>query len=475
MPGVLSVHRVPAEVLALVFGDVCVELDPSDRAFRFACNQLASVSSVWRSVALSTPSFWRTLLIECSTPHEYLDLFLIRSSARPILVVFSALQSARVAGDLPLDRLLFASAGRIIHTIHRWIALELYVDYKFALAPLAALFIPLRAPSLRFLSVTCRAFNFNPDSPLFAPGPLLFGGLLGGLKYLSLDGVPLPWPSLSPLPHLVHLSLFFIPREAWPTIAQFLGLLASSPSLSELRLHCVGFAGQPPVDLQPAVFSHIRHIQLGFDIHALPSTPSLYRMLACVRFPRLARLRLEFMNGLAVKRFLQSPLTFSAIHLGFSGACGDSGRMRAVYARVSGVLTLDVRTTQARSSLLDALGVCTPEDGGVPFPSLETLCVRLPDWRALHAVLRSRSALGSRPIQTVRADIPSAADVAAPRVGSVLALYPTARGTISPVAPYVFDSELPACRSVESMVLLDWILTPPPLPPCRLSVSSFSV
>lgn len=446
----LTCPYFPPELLSAIFRLVCSEHDPTLRVFRLACYRLSHVCQYWRVVACAEPYLWRTLMVDESTSPEYLDAFLHYSRQRPIAVAFAVFREYFPA---PIDicESLIASATRLLPSLPRWAALELYIDDKYIMDQLTAFFTKQRVPHLRFLSITCRASDLDPKARLFCPGPLLFGGNLRRLEHVALYGVALPWALILPMPLIVDLTLDGIAMSSWPTYSMFVRLITHSSSLRRICLSGVGFSGNLPSS--PILVDHVIHLDLSFGFGTLNSERTLFLMLSVVHFTHLECLGLSFIDTAAVSAFLTTSLAFRSHRVCLEGVCSDVDCARSIYARLSGVHSLDLR--RGHPAMVTALKPCGLPPGAFPLSALICLILYKPDWRALLDVLRCRASFG------------------ATRFGLLQCSLPITHSRLTYAVPHVAQSELPDYLDVLRLIgAFEWLSLPLPENPLTISLYS---
>ncbi|KAJ7729354.1 hypothetical protein B0H16DRAFT_1734291 [Mycena metata] len=396
---------LPPEVMSNIFRHVCLVHDRTLRLFRQACYQLSHVCRGWRDIVRGDPSFWQTLVIDETTSSQYLDDFMRYSRQCAIVVAFALFR-----GPPPrrFSDALLASAVHTLPSLHRWVALEFYIDDRGTLDALTTFFANRRAPRLRFFAATSRTFDFAPVVRPSPDPPLLFAEDIHQLEHVVLDGVPFLRPLLSPMQRLVSLSLDSIPPSSWPTFHAFVQLVTLSPGLRSVSLNSVGFTGRPPS--LPVVVHHVVRLDLSFGFGPLDSDRSTLLMLAALSFQHLNFLRLSFRNTAAVVDLLNASLAFSTRRVCVEGVCSDISVARSLYFRVAGVVSLDL--CHGHPDMVAALAPCESPAGDIPLPTLDSLDLYAPDWSALLPVLAHRASYGARSIDLLQCTVP----LRAPRV-----------------------------------------------------------
>ncbi|KAJ7740550.1 hypothetical protein B0H16DRAFT_1728912 [Mycena metata] len=441
---------LPPEILGYIFRLVCSEHDPTLRQFRAACIRLSHVNRYWRAVACAEPSLWRTLVVDDTTPPGYLDAFIEYSGHRPIAVAFALIRVFSPASRSPYCAPLVASAIRILSSLHRWEALELYIDHRDTMDALVSLFTDLRAPRLRYVSLTCREFSLTPTPTSHASPTSLFGPTLHSIRHITLDGVMLPPALASPMPLLVDLALDGIPSPFWPTYHAFIRLVAQSPSLRRICLNCVGFTGAPPVS--STLVSHILHFDISFGFGTLECGRSTLVLLASLVFSDLDSLRMAFRNTRAAAAFAATSIVFNARRVCLEGPCTDILVVRSIMARLHHVAALDL--CHGHSAMLAALKPAHTVDSAIPLPSVASLRLYEPDWVALLDALASRASASQTGIKELQCCIP--------RVRSYLKC----------TVPHVSYSDFPAFQQVLCLVdTFAWF--EPTLPDNPLLISKY--
>ncbi|KAJ7041005.1 hypothetical protein C8F04DRAFT_1253508 [Mycena alexandri] len=391
---------LPLEVLSLIFFHFGTFYDPTLLVFRWACCSVSLVSRLWRSVANSEPSFWRTINVGPSTSMDHLAAFLVYSANRSIAVSFSVFKAGRVNWK-EVRPLLLASATFLLPSVHRWVALELFVDDIPTHDALVELLSPAPSPrpSLLFLACSCYAFDLNPIGRLFFPKSPVLGGLFHSLRYLLFSHVAVPWSTLPPMPRLLHLSMHSC---SWPNASRFLDFLQASPDLRTLSLSGVGFTGVVPTRV--VILPALVRLRVSFKSGHLFAPPTLLSILSCMGFPMLADLTLKFVGASSVHDFLDTSLSFRSPLVRLEGVCGRVDRMASIYSRLSDVSSLDLR--RADPDMLLALRLPGSTPNVAVLHRLTTLLLYSPSWAPLLSTLDARRALGASRLSLLQCDHP---------------------------------------------------------------------
>jgi hypothetical protein len=126
------------------------------------------------------------------------------------------------------------------------------------------------------------------------------------LTSIRLQGVPLPWLFLHPLPDLVSLALHNILLCSWSSFSSFVGLLQVSPALRHLSFGGISFLNVPASPVHYS-FPSINTLLLDFWLDFVGRLSLLLATLLCLQFPHLRQLDLG-LRGLAPLRDFLSPL-----------------------------------------------------------------------------------------------------------------------------------------------------------------------
>ncbi|KDQ16865.1 hypothetical protein BOTBODRAFT_218141 [Botryobasidium botryosum FD-172 SS1] len=217
-------HRLPDEILALLFDHVVGAADSSEPWYRRLV-VLSAVSTSWRRTALGFPALW--CRAPSNIPLPLIDLFMERSALLPLDLEYDTNGAASDSQHL-------AAFSR--HS-YRWRSVHIKNVEVQNLE--AATRDP--APSLKALHLQSSAAGSDRGKSLAA----IFAGHSPMLRTLILDGVyiPLACSVYRDLTVLIISNIHFRQREA---IHKFLEMLSiTSPGLEELGLHFLMFSVGP--------------------------------------------------------------------------------------------------------------------------------------------------------------------------------------------------------------------------------------
>ncbi|EJT98689.1 hypothetical protein DACRYDRAFT_24280 [Dacryopinax primogenitus] len=280
---ICAISKLPPELLLHVCALGTLEHFSFPILFSHVCH-------LWRTLALSTPQLWTTIVLSKSyddlLPPSYIHSILERGRAGPL--------------DLRLDVGVYRKgavadeagavwrAGIILDTVEpcatRWRSLELSLPSAFDLEDFLLRTLP-RAQSLEKLVLHRADHNRlrspNPQQPLQA----LY---LPRLRYFQIDGFPLPGGvQRSTLIALRELHVLSIPVDFQPTATEWLDLLRGMTQLRLLAL--VGAIRRTAsCDLAPTEVVPLPLLS-KLDISHTPITPALY-FLSHLQAPALQSL-----------------------------------------------------------------------------------------------------------------------------------------------------------------------------------------
>ncbi|KAJ7084627.1 hypothetical protein B0H15DRAFT_888246 [Mycena belliarum] len=254
------IRRLLPELLSLVFTH---SFDDSTffigRPRSYEHYAVAAVSSHWRQVALSTPSFWTKFSVSLRGGDgalQILQMCLQRSKGFPLTI--------NLRTDI-VSRGPFRAGiiQQLIEHSERWFKVSLPLDPE-----LLELLSPIRGrlPSLQIMSVIIPSKNHSAavgntmlNADAFESAPKLHS-----LSLYSVTGA-MGLPRL-PLAQVERL-MFTIART---NDANFKDIVARSPNIRKLTCHCSTHLGySPPTRTVPVLLSELRAIELKFSDIAL--------------------------------------------------------------------------------------------------------------------------------------------------------------------------------------------------------------
>ncbi|KAJ7444615.1 hypothetical protein B0H11DRAFT_2291182 [Mycena galericulata] len=353
------IDALPVEILAYIFvlgtheqaDDECQPIFDSDSVKTPLV--YASVSHLWRSVALNTPALYTSL---CITPdllrdigngEEFLDLtpiqaYLALSRTYLLDILIDARDQDWDFQDDADDAYTAPFSPAHMHTaltlllphLARWRSLciltDVYAPMHAALRPFEAHLAAYGAPHLQTLRLMrCDAYAAHaPFSPVEDDREVFLAmmnenaaaPLLPALRHLSLRGVPAAWGPLASVlapassesaseSALRTLELAYHPRPAQPTVPELAALLAAAPRLARLTLNGSG----PRVDSASASLFSASNFNPSYSSSNANSAstaghqPDTSRAL--LSLPALKALTLGYTStasGLSVLRLLSS-------------------------------------------------------------------------------------------------------------------------------------------------------------------------
>ncbi|KAJ7042092.1 hypothetical protein C8F04DRAFT_1078271 [Mycena alexandri] len=237
------VGGLPNEILAKVF-EAGRDLDvPGAQHFEVLASH---VVSMWREIAITTPSLWSILEVSPSTSSDKLKTYIARAKACSLELRFNFAQEVWVP-----DQFVWET---ILPTVDQWRSLVISTGPdESALYTTLAHLESLRASLLEEISIK------RGDSSSMAPATGGHHGFLNSahcfhagaplLKILRLEGTYLSsnWP---PLTSISTLDLHHLRRSTRPSWNRFRDLLVSSLQLSSLSIYGDVVAGKPGSNLE---------------------------------------------------------------------------------------------------------------------------------------------------------------------------------------------------------------------------------
>ncbi|KZT60128.1 hypothetical protein CALCODRAFT_507102 [Calocera cornea HHB12733] len=246
------------------------------------------VCRLWRSLALSTPALWGTILLSRSfddlLPPSYINGVLSRGQGMPV--------------DLKLDVGMYRKgcdeagavwrAGIILETVEphaeRWRSLEMSVPSAFDLEEFLRRVLP-RAAGLEKLVIHRSDHQRLKQSKA---DPMMEPIHLPRLRHFQIDGFPLPTcVRRETLATVIELQILSVPSELRACATDFLPILRSMRRLQSLSLvQCI--QRSPPASLPPAEPIHLPQLHT-LDLSHNPIYPEQH-MLEHLRVPALKNL-----------------------------------------------------------------------------------------------------------------------------------------------------------------------------------------
>ncbi|KAI0054071.1 hypothetical protein FA95DRAFT_35836 [Auriscalpium vulgare] len=258
-----SIHRLPIEILAHIFGIAGMKgwqslgLQPSR-----ITTQLSMVCHHWRQVALGFPNLWSTIYLHDGAIYDFqfATLCLERSKHAPLSIIISTLfRGAQIAN-------FFAPYSSRIHEI------SILVPFKYSSSNVPLYLLStcaFQAPKLQTLRL-CTAMWGSMECPTL---PTLFGGDIPNVTHLQVESFS-SWPGHS-FTGLTHLALGSQSQyDVRPPMDAFLDFLEANPRLEELLLDDAGPVDGLQIDRKVA----LPHLRLAYFITTLPERG----MPACV-------------------------------------------------------------------------------------------------------------------------------------------------------------------------------------------------
>ncbi|KAJ7040021.1 hypothetical protein C8F04DRAFT_1178374 [Mycena alexandri] len=263
LPGAMG--RVPVELWAYVVRELLdVELEEDTTFLRYldARETVRLVHSDLAAIVNGSPEFWTKMLINCSTPPDYI--------ARHVACVRDRAMSVHIMlePDLLYDLV--------------WTQISLYCTADVFLLAALRILGPISAPNTDYLLFSCASCNYTDLSTptachrLLVNPPTLFNGDLPLLTKLRAVSSTV----------FGYLEIQDVPKIVWPSVDQFVSTLTASAALKELILWGGGVVIVPGVTLQLFTVSGLAVLSVFYT----DSTKSVLTALAPGSYPALVEL-----------------------------------------------------------------------------------------------------------------------------------------------------------------------------------------
>ncbi|RDX40363.1 hypothetical protein OH76DRAFT_1423746 [Lentinus brumalis] len=293
---VVTIHRLPNEVLIAIFKEVLVSSQRRDafrledrehallayqrrNTYRLANRQdarvdtstlimLTHVCQKWRHVALAYPLFWTRV----DGQHRgQLDTFIERSQNAPLSLYLHT-------GVSNLHDIVLSTASRL----KRLDLTALDVDGEEE--SMWSILSTIQAPVLEcFTLSTCNSF---PDPTVPVTRTFLFNQTSLSLKALAIYQLP-PWALANDFPLLTHLYIALTDDAPYP-ISGILDVLRAAPRLQYIHLSAVPGC-EDVLDLgNPVPLLHLRSLVINSSY-----MDNAFQMLSALSLPRHAYVRLD--------------------------------------------------------------------------------------------------------------------------------------------------------------------------------------
>ncbi|KAJ7438326.1 hypothetical protein B0H11DRAFT_2254766 [Mycena galericulata] len=393
-----SAYSLPPEIWELVFCAFFHEMRRGSRQFARARGLLSLVSSSWRILINSIPWMWRTLDVVHDTSRTVISAFVLRSTDRPIDIVFSHTSSPFHAVRDDEALVLASSARQLAGASDRWSSVSIRSSYVPTIRNLLSVFQFVSAPSLESISFhnTTRYTYWLGDLSFTSPF-VVFPHGCPLLHTLDLCGVAIDWSSLAPLPALQTLSIRDIPECSWPTQNAVLHVIRSSPVLRVLVLRAMGCVGVHEPSTPPVSVDCLAVLDLSFEWSTTQQPSSLRNLLLRLRFPVLQQVTVYFYDSEGASDFSAAGLLFVCHALHLRGAVSRLASLQLMGC-FSGVSSLHLGS---QGGFILSLGEQLP-GSSLPFsPGLAVLRVHPGNWDVLDKCIKGRMALGVAPIRRV--------------------------------------------------------------------------
>ncbi|KAJ7491134.1 hypothetical protein FB451DRAFT_632478 [Mycena latifolia] len=291
---------LPNEILAKIFELGRESNTPGGQHFEVL---VSHVTSVWRTVAINTPSLWNVLEIGPSKSSRTLATYVSRTKTCSLDLHFDLMQGVWVPDQSVWDV--------ILPTVDQWRSLQISVGPNdAALYSTLAHLEPFRASLLEEIIIT-RGSSTTVSEPT---GPLRnslrsFQGGAPRLNKLHLEG-PYLFSSWPPLTHLSTLYLHQLRRSERPSWRTFRELLTSSLRLSLLSIHGDVVYGKPPPDDFEIAMPQLRSLRIR---GTTPMGNRASDLLLTISAPYLACLTLYDMVFTDLEPFLSGFQLFHSV------------------------------------------------------------------------------------------------------------------------------------------------------------------
>lgn len=329
-----TIHELPTELLILIFfhgsaSDASAPILPSFKPFPLS---ISRVCNLWRSIVLSNPRLWTTVVSSHHVPYfPILKLQLQRAGNHPLnlFVDFDTpltwspgdlnnllpperhghsiekdeygVNDWLTDADIARIRLQFLILGRRIRTFH--LCSDVYANIFVALSSLPLVISPdtpdvsalekqIR-PDLEELSVQYRGFDgFTRGDGVFLN---INDGFASNLRRLNLGTLGLPWATTGgSLNSLTTLELSNATVRPWLTISALRSILLPNNTLKILSLNNVlPVSHQDEWDLRWPADEVVTFLALRKLVLVRENTDSLEALLQRLRLPALRHLELD--------------------------------------------------------------------------------------------------------------------------------------------------------------------------------------
>ncbi|KAF8191545.1 hypothetical protein K438DRAFT_2018292 [Mycena galopus ATCC 62051] len=220
---IARIGTLPNEILAKIFESGRDSNIPGGERFEILASH---ITTVWREVAINTPSLWSILEIAPHKSAQMLATYVARAKACSLHLRFNFQEEVWVP-----DRCVWEL---ILSSVERWRSLEILVYNEVALYTTLAHLERLQASLLEEITIARQThLNKRFISGIRNSGRFFHGGA-PRLQKLHLESYLMSWP---PLDHLTTLYLHELRRSTRPTWNRFRELLISLPQLSRLSIH----------------------------------------------------------------------------------------------------------------------------------------------------------------------------------------------------------------------------------------------
>jgi hypothetical protein len=191
---IATVNNLPVELLSDIFCTGLHEYSPTDLRATKYLSAICSICSVWRDVALSTPSLWRNVIydddydVECHRVHRYtkerLSAYLSRSKSCSIrLHLGFGVSSSKLQS---IKSIVYPHLPRC-HTIRLTVQLARQMNEL----------LPLPGDLCRLATFTCQSLRYEVDKPGGLPLSLFAKPERVSLRKLILRNSPLPLDNIN--------------------------------------------------------------------------------------------------------------------------------------------------------------------------------------------------------------------------------------------------------------------------------------
>ena len=261
-----AIHLLPPEILGNIFGlavitckEACSKWPARDLNYRFYATfyNFSFVSQYWRSVALSTPFIWGTLLF---VSRRLLSVMLERSKTADLSI------HSKLSYRLPVVPLIMFITSNHMSRITEITLVFRPFEYFTLLKDLKQ-----RPPSLRPCQLRLR-LTFGQNEMF--PNDIL---VTDRLKIFEAENLTFAWEPLQSFPCLTHLTL--IEANHRVSIPDFITSLRGMPALEFLHMRDSLISKGYPSAVQPVQLARLRTLEIISKRHDSSGIPTFLSLI----------------------------------------------------------------------------------------------------------------------------------------------------------------------------------------------------